>query len=552
MQYSEKSSLHLERQNALQNYTHLYVVDTNILIDYPDIIPNGDSKPLENPTVDLAQPEFLTIIPTAVVRELESFKKESTDRGLIARRVLKRLRKIFESKPSKLLSGYSLSLIIQVNQQNLAILPIHKNFCQQLPFQPSDEDMDGQIILAALTTCALASGTDINVPFGGSLVSNQKVTLLTNDNGLAIRAHACGIQTSRFGYILPQPYTGRRSLKVPQKLYQDFLLNPEGISYDLWRQYMPNEPELIANEFIIMTSDSINPNSERVLPYINDLFPHIGRFDIARQSIVHLDHISNYPLKINNPGQAMYIEALNNPNIDAIIATGPAGSGKTFIATIDSYIACGRGEYIGITIVPCRTEDDDVGFLPGDLNEKMDPKVQPIKNALRNYLMIDDKDISRELKKLKKFGFSDICNHQNGKNEQLRNGDLQSKKSIRARLDDKVENIWNNWFKNIPITYARGRDFSLEIAIYDEFQDQNHSQADTLIKRIGKDGKIIITGDIEQIHAAYLDRDNNGLVYARNSLKGMPMVAQVNFTADEVVRHPLVRMLAERQNTKPL
>lgn len=275
----EKKSLKLKQPSDLQNYSHFYVVDTNVLIDYPDIIPNGDSKPLENPTVDLAQPEFLTIIPTAVVRELEGFKKESTDRGLVARRVLKRLRKIFENQPGELLSGYSLSMRTIVNQQNLAILPIHKNFCQHLPFHPSDDDMDGQIILATLTTCALTSGADIDVPFKGSLISNQKVTLLTNDNGLAVRAHARGIQTSRFGYILPQPYTGRRSLIVPQKLYQDFILSPEGISYDLWRQHIPNEPELVANEFIVMAPDSLDANDQRIYSQLSDLFPHIGHFD---------------------------------------------------------------------------------------------------------------------------------------------------------------------------------------------------------------------------------------------------------------------------------
>ena len=99
----------------------------------------------------------------------------------------------------------------------------------------------------------------------------------------------------------------------------------------------------------------------------------------------------------------------------------------------------------------------------------------------------------------------------------------------------------------MPIKYARGRDFAFEIAIYDEFQDQNRSQADTLIKRIGHDGKVIITGDIEQVHAAYLDRDNNGLVYARNQLLDSTFVAQVSFTEDEVVRHPLVQMVAKRQ-----
>ena len=110
--------------------------------------------------------------------------------------------------------------------------------------------------------------------------------------------------------------------------------------------------------------------------------------------------------------------------------------------------------------------------------------------------------------------------------------------------------IWENWFDNVPIEHARGRDFAHEIAFYDEFQDQNRSQADTLTKRIGEAGKMIITGDIEQVHAAYLDKDNNGLVFARNELIDSPLVAQISFTENEVVRHPLVKMIAERQKNK--
>ena len=107
--------------------------------------------------------------------------------------------------------------------------------------------------------------------------------------------------------------------------------------------------------------------------------------------------------------------------------------------------------------------------------------------------------------------------------------------------------IWQNWFVSVPIENARGRDFSHELAIYDEFQDQNRQQADTLIKRIGEEGKIILTGDIEQIHAAYLDRSNNGLIYASQQLIDDEAVAQVHFIEKEVVRHPLVQRIAQRQ-----
>ena len=123
-------------------------------------------------------------------------------------------------------------------------------------------------------------------------------------------------------------------------------------------------------------------------------------------------------------------------------------------------------------------------------------------------------------------------------------------RSISQKVRDQINAIWDAWFSNIPIESARGRDFSHELALYDEFQDQNATQADTLIKRLGMEGKIVITGDIEQVHAPYLDSDNNGIVYATQLLYDNPMVAKVHFTEDEVVRHPLVKMVAERQQAK--
>lgn len=119
--------------------------------------------------------------------------------------------------------------------------------------------------------------------------------------------------------------------------------------------------------------------------------------------------------------------------------------------------------------------------------------------------------------------------------------------STKKRLKEHVEMIWENWFSSTPIEHGRGLDFTRVLAIYDEFQDQNIAQADMLIKRIGEGGKMIITGDINQIHTPYLDKSNNGLVYAVEQLYDIEMVARVCFTEDEVVRHPLVKLITQRQ-----
>ncbi|MBR3324168.1 PhoH family protein [Candidatus Saccharibacteria bacterium] len=529
-----------------------YVIDTNILVDYPDIIPSSEGvADLKDPTIDLSEAHI--IIPTAVIRELSSFKKESSERGKVARMVLKRLRALFElegfddvSNGAMLSSAYEMKADVIVNTMRFSILPVHKDFKKSLPFAPAEDDMDGQIILAAIAAEFIyqmipVDGTaklkDVN-----RLVTTGSIILLTNDNGLAIRASRRGVITSRFGYKPPAPYTGRREVTVPKDLFWYFY---EGgsVELDIWNMMMEesgleyDRTPFVANEFIIMNLENPGDCPPSLFESGNPYFRHIGRYDADFNAIVNLSHIADFPEPIMNDGQAIYAEALLNPKFSAVICTGPAGSGKTYMATVYGYQACKTGKYIGVAVVPCASQSR-IGALPGDLNEKMDLDVQPLKNALRNYLLKTDKSLRAELK--------DIRDHEAILPQSTMDPN-EDNRSISQKLRDRVDTIWDAWFSNLPIESARGRDFSYEVALYDEFQDQNAKQADTLIKRLGTNGKIVITGDIKQVHAPYLDSSNNGLVYASQLLYDNPMVAQVHFTEEEVIRHPLVKLVAERQ-----
>ena len=522
----------------------IYIVDTNVLVDYVDIIPGGEMTQPEEPTIDLTEAHL--IIPTAVVRELSSFKKEKSDRGKAARVLLDRLRTLTKGKVQSMEDAYNMTKPITITKggQTLSVLPIHKNFKKSLPFSPSETDMDGQIILAALTAAAL----DARLPIDGtanpddmSALKPEHIVLLTNDNGLAIRARVRGLITSRYGYKYPEPYTGRRDITVPKALLDEFY-NARIIERPLFETMLPTERKLVANEFIVMRPD------EDENPYLYDFednryFLNIGRYDRNEDAIVPLRYVTDFPTEIRTAGQAIYAEALMDPDISAVICTGPAGSGKTYMATVYGYQACKDGSFIGVTVVPCESHSK-IGALPGDLDEKMDPDVQPLKNALRNYLLTEDSKLRKELKALQKYGIPSKGRRDSGGDDEA-----PDRRSIKTKLKDRVDMIWENWFSSIPIENARGRDFAFELAIYDEFQDQNIPQADTLIKRIGTGGKIILTGDTYQIHAPYLDEFNNGLVYAARLLYDNPLVAQVHFTEEEVVRHPLVKMIAKRQTS---
>ncbi|MBR3055865.1 PhoH family protein [Candidatus Saccharibacteria bacterium] len=514
------------------------VVDTNVIVDYPAIIPGMSEGQPDEPTIDLSNAHI--VIPSAVVRELSSFKKENSERGKTARMVLKYIREVAEGEISSLEHIYSLSAVHMPNSNQLmSILPVHKDFKNCLPYSPSDEDMDGQIILTALAAKMILGGYRADGTADPksvmSLPCDDNVILLTNDNGLAIRARERGIVTSRYGYKYPAPYTGRRDLVVSKDLFTYFYSEKE-VDREIWEDEMPLEQPLVANEFIAMRLENPNDYPLEFLTSGNPYFRHIGRYDAKQDKIVGLKYVSQAPFQVLNDGQAMYAEALLDPDFSAVICTGPAGSGKTYLSTAYGISACQEMKYMGVAVVPC-ADYGTLGALPGGLNEKMILDVGPIRNAIRNYILSNNPHIKRELEKARRRGLlMSLDEYIDGKPE----------RSLNDIVNEYV-NIVYQLFRNIPVEKARGLDFSHEFVLYDEFQDQSPSQADMLIKRIGKGGKLVIMGDIKQIHAPYLDENNNGITYASRELYNSPMVARVSLLEEDVERHDLVKMIAERQ-----
>ncbi|MBR3177680.1 hypothetical protein IKF27_02660, partial [Candidatus Saccharibacteria bacterium] len=112
----------------------IYVIDTNILIDYVDVIPGEGAKQPHEPTIDLSEAHI--VIPTVVVRELSKFKGEKSERGKASRTVLRRLRNLFEDDIHSMDEVYNLRASIKVSngKQLFSIMPLHKNFSKCLPF----------------------------------------------------------------------------------------------------------------------------------------------------------------------------------------------------------------------------------------------------------------------------------------------------------------------------------------------------------------------------------------------------------------------------------
>ncbi|MBR6965067.1 PhoH family protein [Candidatus Saccharibacteria bacterium] len=574
----------------------LFFLDTCTLLGFRDVLPDPESEkpaPLKDPNIDLSGKHLA--IPVAVIMELDKFKEErNTARGDAARLASRRLRKLFENTSTgKLFDSYYLKnpVHVQYRDQLISIVPLHKHFHRSLTFKPSKKDFDGKIIATVIAAGCAKQGIPIDgsVVLGEDFTMPSNIVLLTNDNNMATRANAVGVKTSSYKYKLPPLYTGRRDLEVPASLLENFAMGEYdcSISLEEWKKAMPDEPDLVANELIVMR------NPKAMVDLETKKWGNVGRYDAATERIVHLSYLKGGPeITINNPGQAFYYDCLRNPNISIIICTGVAGTGKTFMAVLYAMWAVEKGYYLGATVVPCLT-DNNYGYLPGDLSEKMEPAIRPLKTAIKNDLLM--RKYAKKVKDIEKFGVSDkeannlesqgnkksakgtggkeannfesqgnkksakgtggkatngleFADSMSLDNTSLDGNPLSNRKSVLELAKTEADLKYKNWFgEPIPIESARGESFNKLIAIYDEFQDHNNEQADTLIKRLGVDGKIIITGDPNQVHAAYLDRGNNGITYATAWLKNLPGVAVVHLTPNEVVRHPLIAELTKRQ-----
>ena len=196
-------------------------------------------------------------------------------------------------------------------------------------------------------------------------------------------------------------------------------------------------------------------------------------------------------------GQYEFVEAMNENPI--VFALGPAGTGKTFLAVIRAVTALKKGDVKRIVLTrPAVEAGENLGFLPGDLKEKVDPYLTPLYDALHDMLGAE------QTERLMEKGTIEIA----------------------------------------PLAYMRGRTLDDSYVILDEAQNTTVPQMKMFLTRLGFHSRMVITGDVTQID---LDpRTESGLVQASRILRGIREIAVVELSADDVVRHPLVQKIIER------
>ena len=542
--------------NYLDKKYPVYLIDKSILLTCPEIIPTSQGWQVADNNLQITGKHF--VIPASVILELEEQTQQEGLDSFTSKDLLFRIRQLLvetdyqtnQKSNGELVSAIYFrqtdtlfSVFANTSDTNLDLLgPVFDSgYLLQKNKYPQIQTEHQEIRTAQLISAANQIIRSLNnfqkisadrwTENNYDLVQQKpSVEILTCNNLVTILARTNGISTRPFKFT-KRFYTGRREVIVPPDFYNIFLASKDGIDHQTWQEYFPDEPELIANEFISMTPNLELDDLDIINP-ARDQYAHIGRFDQEADKIVHLTHYKNFGIRLKNEGQAMYAEAISSPDISVVFVTGSAGTGKTFLSVLGAIKACALGKFLQATVVPCNIDvQRALGFLPGDLDNKIGPNVEPIKNAIQNYIKLTDSKFSKTLEDT-----TDSYDKQ------------RNLKDLQIKIRNKSNNLYNKYFKNIPVEAARGLDFANMFVIYDEFQDQTPDQADMLLKRIAKDSKVVISGDIKQIHQHGLSKQNNGLSYAKQLCSGLPMVAQIELKDIEVVRSEFVQAIVARQS----
>lgn len=196
-------------------------------------------------------------------------------------------------------------------------------------------------------------------------------------------------------------------------------------------------------------------------------------------------------IRVKNFGQRQYVQAVAKSDIT--FGIGPAGTGKTYLAVVMAIAALKRGDVEKLILTrPAVEAGESLGFLPGDLKEKVDPYLRPIYDALY---------------------------------------DIYGAEHTQRLMDRGIIEI-------APLAYMRGRTLDHAFVILDEAQNTTNAQMKMFLTRLGFGAKMIVNGDISQIDLPH--HTKSGLIQAEQILGGISNVAFVKFTADDVVRNPVV------------
>ena len=449
--------------------TKTYVIDTNVLIQAPYALECFEDNNL--------------ILPLVVLEELDGLKKSEGEKGVNARAAVRKL-ELYRQR-GDLLEGVKLP--------GGGILKIEKNFVQvELPPDLPDDKSDNRIL-------KVCKGLK-------ELYEESQVILITKDIVLRLKAQILGIRAEDFEREQisadDAQYTGRIEVFIPENLVKEF--KKKGVALD--QVYQSDEegnqtiPKLYENEFVILRLDQ---STKKTL---------LGR--VNGNKIVPLSYKKSKPYGVvpRNVGQYFMQEALmmEADKAPLVIIKGMAGTAKTFYSLavgMEKVYNNPSKEYRRVLV--CRPNaqfDDDIGFLPGDENEKIAPLMRPVIDNL----------------------------------EQILDSDEKKRYEDEEELSDKITEVFERGIiRTEALNFIRGRSITQTYLIIDEAQNMTPNQIKGIITRAGEGTKIILLGDPCQIDKPFLDERTNGLSYAAKHMMGSPLCWQITLSAEECERSAL-------------
>lgn len=217
---------------------------------------------------------------------------------------------------------------------------------------------------------------------------------------------------------------------------------------------------------------------------------------VVKQENLIIHGMNGKPITARTENQQLLVKAFENN--DLVFATGPAGSGKTFVAIALAVKALKNKEVRKIILSrPAVEAGEKLGFLPGEMKDKLDPYLQPLYDALQDMIPA-------------------------------------------AKLKEYME---NNVIQIAPLAFMRGRTLNNAVIILDEAQNTTTHQIKMFLTRLGMNAKMIVTGDVTQIDLP--PSTTSGLIQAMQILKGVNGIGKIEFTKKDIVRHKLVQRIVE-------
>lgn len=492
------SSVQSSPQRHVEVRAKTYVLDTNVLLHDPQSIFKFEDNNLA--------------IPVEVLEELDSIKGEqSTERGRNARRVHRILQELLPDSRSmhegvKLASGGTLSIIIN---RYLVENNWSSPAMQRLRAVVSDfTKKDNRIIAAALFVQETYPPPTI---------------LVTKDVNVQLKARAVGLEAEDY-----------LNDKVPEAVSEDDSYQTLNLDvYEMQRFCSEGEFEVAAdvakklylNEYVLLMTPEGKTMPGRY--YGNNVVRRLRLPDFVKAP-------GGIPIRPRNLEQQFFVDALMDDSISLVTCFGKAGTGKTILSTACALFQTTdeQSRYDGVSISrPVMAMGKDIGFLPGTLEEKMKPWLQPYHDALEVLMpskpQKEPQFASKKTAKKKKKQNDFLASMTSPQPAPGGNGNGMPPMKPYERL------IKNGVVEIEALCFIRGRSIARRFFILDEAQQLTPHEVKTVITRIAESSKLVLIGDPAQIDNPYVDSRSNGLVYCFNRMKGHALAAHVKLTKGE-------------------